>query len=133
MSRKAVAAMVALNALRGWFAPVPVGMDVSEILKEMPEMGGLKLSDSAKEIAEKAQRIEGSRITYIAVNKHMDGDVYITMLCNIPEQRLTSEKEMLERGGYAFSYTYNNSAPWCSEYGDVVVEKQPDGHIRRVG
>lgn len=62
-----------------------------------------------------------------------DGDLYITMLCDIPEQRLTSEKEMLERAGYAFSFTYNNNAPWCSEYGDVVVEKQPDGHIRRIG
>lgn len=132
MSRKAVAAMIALNALRGWFAPVPADMDVSEILKEMPEMGGLKLSESAKEIAEKAQQIEGSKVTYIAVNK-MYGDIFITMLCDIPEQRLTTEEEMLERGGYAFSYTYNNNASWCSEYGDVVVEKQKDGHIRRIG
>lgn len=133
MSRKAIAAMVALNALRGWFAPIPTDMDVSEVLAEMPDMGSIHLSDSAKEIAEKAQRIESSRITYIAVNKHVDGDVYITMLCDIPEQRLTNEKEMFMRDGYAFSYTYNNNAPWCSEYGDVVVEKQKDGHIRRVG
>ena len=132
MSRKAVAAMVALNALRGWFAPVPTDMDVSEVLKEMPDMGGIHLSESAEEIAKKAQRIEGCRVTYIAVNV-CDGDLYITMLCDIPEQRLTSEKEMLERAGYAFSFTYNNNAPWCSEYGDVVVEKQPDGHIRRIG
>lgn len=41
MSRKAVAAMAAINALRGWFAPVPADMDVSEILAEIPEMGGL--------------------------------------------------------------------------------------------
>lgn len=132
MSRKAVAAIVALNALRGWFAPIPTDMDVSEVLKEMPDMGGLKLFESAKDIAEKAQQIEGSRITYIAVNV-LDGDTYITMLCDIPERRLTSEKEMFANGGYAFSYVYNNSAPWCSEYGDVIVEKQPDGHIRRVG
>lgn len=132
MSRKAVAAMIALNALRGWFAPVPTDMDVSEVLKEMPEMGGIKLSESAKKIAEKAQRIEGSKVTYLAVNK-VCGDLYITMLCDIPERHLTTEKEMLEHDGYAFSYTYNNNAPWCSEYGDVVVEKQADGHIRRIG
>lgn len=132
MSRRAVAALVAINALRGWFAPVPVDMDVSEVLKEMPEMGGLKLAESAKEIAEKAQKIKGSRITYISVNIS-DGDTHITMLCDIPEQRLTSEKEMLSNGGYAFAFVYNNNAPWCSEYGDVVIKKQPDEHIRRIG
>lgn len=132
MSRKAVAEMVALDALRGWFSPVPADMDISEILQEFPNLGGLQLSESAKEIAEKAQRIEGSKITYLAVNV-LDGDTMITMLCDIPEQHLTNEKEMFERGGYVFAYVYNNSAPWCSEYGDVVVKKQPDGHIRRVG
>lgn len=57
----------------------------------------------------------------------------ITMLCDIPEQRLTTESEMLERGGYAFAYVYNNSTPWCSEYGDVVIRRHLDGHIRRIG
>lgn len=54
MSRKAVAAMVALNALRGWFAPVPSDMGIEEVLREMPEMGGVKLNASPDEIAEKA-------------------------------------------------------------------------------
>lgn len=132
MSRKKVAAMIAINALRGWFAPIPTDMDVSEVLAEIPKMGGISLSDDAKTIAEKAQRIKDSRVTYLSVNV-ADGDVMITMLCDIPEQRLTTENEMLERDGYAFAYVYNNSAPRCSEYGDVVVQKQRDGHIRRVG
>lgn len=132
MSRKAVAAMIALNALQGWFAPVPADMDVSEILAEFYEIGGLHLSDPPKEIAEKAQDIEDSRVTYLAVNK-CNGEIMITMLVDLPDERLTNEEEMLSRGGYAFAYVYNNSTPWCSEYGDVVVRKQPEGHIRRIG
>lgn len=131
-SRKTVAALVAMNALRGRITPVPTDMDVFEVLAEMPEMGGIHLSESAQEIAAKAQRIEDSRITYLAVNVS-DGDLMITMLCDIPEERLTNENEMLSRDGYAFAYVYNNNSPWCSEYGDVFVEKQPDGSIRRVG
>lgn len=132
MSRKAVAAMIALNALQGWFAPVPADMDVSEILAEFYEIGGLRLSDPPKEIAEKAQDIEESRVTYLAVNK-FNGEIMITMLIDLPDERLTNEEEMLSRDGYAFAYVYNNSTPWCSEYGDVVVRKQPDRHIRRIG
>ena len=133
MKKKTFAAVIAFHALQGWITPIPSNMAVSEVLKEMQEMGGVKLSDSAESIAKKAQQIKGSKITYIAVNRHTDGDIFITMLCDIPEQRLTTEKEMFEHDGYAFSYTYNKSHPRCSEYGDVIVEKQPDGHIKRVG
>lgn len=132
MSRKAVAALIAMNALQGWFAPIPVDMDVSEVIKEMPEIGGIHLSGNAEEIAKKAQNIEGSKVMYIAVN-FCDGDLHITMLCDIPEQPLKNEADILARDGYAFAYVYNDNAPWCSEYGDVFVEKQQDGHIRRVG
>lgn len=130
--RRTIAAMVAMNALRGRITPVPADMDVSEVITEMPEIGGIHLAETAQEIAARAQKIEGSKVTYLSVNIS-DGDLMITMLCDTPEERLTCEDEMFSRSGYAFAYVYNNSYPWCSEYGDVVVEKQPDGSIRRIG
>lgn len=131
--RRTIAAMVAMNALRGRITPVPVDMDVSEVITEMPEIGGIHLAETAQDIAAKAQRHEGSKVTYLSVNVVENNDLMITMLIDTPEERLTCEDEMLSRNGYVLAYVYNNNYPWCSEYGDVIVEKQPDGSIRRVG
>lgn len=122
----------ALHALRGYLTPVPSGRDVSEILREIQDFSGISFSESPEEISEKATHIKDSRVTFISLD-YFCSDLMVTMLVDIPFQRLTTEDDIFRRGGYALAYVYNNDAPWFSEYGNVVVAKQPDGFIKRVG
>lgn len=62
----------------------------------------------------------------------VDGDLLVNMIVSLPDAPLTSTDELLANDGYCLCYVWNAGATHFSEYGDIVVAKMDDGHIRRV-
>lgn len=133
-SRRAVADIVALNALQGRVAPIPVDMDAREVLAAMPEMGGIDLGAAPDEIMEKLAGLlsGGGRVAYTVVNC-VDQDVQVSLILDIPEAPVKNERDLLANDGYVLAYVWNTSATWCSEAGDIVLQRKRDGYIHRVG
>lgn len=133
-SRRAVADIVAFNALQGRVAPIPVDMDAREVLAAMPEMGGINLEATPDEIMEKVERLlsDGGRVAYIVVNC-VDQDLQVSLILDIPEAPIKNELDLLANDGYTLAYVWNASATWCSAAGDIVLQHGPDGYIHRVG
>lgn len=133
-TRRTVAAIIALNALQGRVAPVPVDMSAREILAEMPEMGGINLSATPDEIMEKLAGLLSSsgRVAFIVVNC-VDQDLQVSLIVDDPEAPVKFERDLLANGGYVLAYVWNASVPWCSEAGYIVLQRKRDGYIHRVG
>ena len=89
---------------------------------------------SGKEIVEKALRYcdEDSRISYIVVNTAGEA-IHISMVLDTPEERVTSEEELLSNGGYILAYVWNATYPECSELGDIYLSREADQRIHRRG
>jgi len=135
-SRRAVADIVAFNALQGHVAPIPVDMDAREVLAAMPEMGGIDLGATPDEIMEKLERLLscGGRVAYVVVNRvGLDQDVQVSLILDTPEAPVKNERDLLANDGYVLAYVWNTSATWCSEAGDIVLQRKRDGYIHRVG
>ncbi len=134
--RRAVADIIALYALQGRVAPIPVDMDAREVLSAMLEMGGIELGAEPDEIMAKAERLlsDGGRVAYISVNlAGLDRDLQVLLILDVPETPVKNERDLLSNDGYTLAYVWNASTPWCSEAGDIVLQRMADGYIHRVG
>lgn len=135
-SRRAVADIVALNALQGHVSPIPIDMDVREVLAAVQEMGSVNLNATPEEIMEKAERILGGsdRVSYIVVNRvGPDWDVQVSLILDVPEAPIKNERDLLANDGYVLAYVWNASVTWYSEAGEIVLQRMADGFIHRVG
>lgn len=131
---KRAANAIAFFALRGRVAYIPEELPVADVLNAIPDLGGIDLTETGEEIARRATQYcgDGSRVSYIVVNT-TDGDIQVSLILDTPEIRVQSEDDLLARDGYVLAYVWNATAPWCSEMGDIYLERGADGAIHRRG
>ena len=124
----------AMFALSGRAVYVGTNEDAAAVIDVMPDMGGIKVGCSGKELVERAlvgPRSEdpNARITWICVNR-VDADVHITLAQKSSEYNTEPIENLCRRGVYA--YVYNVSMPSFSEMGSVGFETRRDGMPHRV-
>lgn len=125
----------AMLALSGRAVYVGTNEDAAAVIDAMPDMGGIKVGCSGKELVERAlvgPRSEdpNARITWICVNR-VDGDVHITLAQKFSEYNTEPIENLCRRGG-VYAYVYNVSMPSFSEMGSVGFETRRDGMPHRV-
>ena len=93
-------------------------------------------SDQEPELYEKIKEVEHDYnvLVYAITHEYTDMGETWSMLCI--SQNPESIDDYISDGGnnmfYTYSYVWNKSIPWCSEFGDIVV-KSFGGGIKRVG
>lgn len=125
----------AMFALSSRAAYVSTNEDAAAVIDAMPDMGGIKVGCSGKELVERAlvgPRSEDpdARITWICVNR-VDGDTHITLVQKFAEYDTEPMKNLCRRGG-VLAYVYNVSMPSFSEMGSVGFETRRDGMPHRI-
>ena len=112
----------AMLALSGRAVYVGTNEDAAAVIDAMPDMGGIKVGCSGKELVERAlvgPRSEDpdARITWLCVNR-VDGDVHITLVKKFSGYNTEPVENLCRRGG-VYAYVYNVSMPSFSEMGSV--------------
>ena len=125
----------AMFALSGRAAHAGSNEEAAAIIDAMPDMGGIKIGCSGKELVERAlagPRSEDpdARITWICVNR-VDGDTHITLVQKFSEYSTELIENLCCRGG-VFAYVYNVSMPYFSEMGSVRKKKKNDKMPHRI-
>lgn len=125
----------AMFALSGRAAHAGSNEEAAAIIDAMPDMGGIKVGCSGKELVERAlagplSEDPDARITWICVNR-VDGDTHITLVQKFAEYNTEPIENLCRRGG-VYAYVYNVSMPSFSEMGSVGFSMKLDKMPHRI-
>jgi len=91
-----------------------------------------ELNDEEKEIVKKFEtEHKGYKVYHLYHGLYEFGECYSILFVGTDTREWKRDKTELKEG-YAFSYVYNKTDEWCSEFGSIIV-KPSIGGIVRVG